>query len=87
MKKYLVVDEHEKTKKAKQSIIKLENFKKYIKTVFFNLLDQNLTKTWPIHYFWRKWSSKNRLFSNKKEAKANALTPYVPKSFPFLLSD
>lgn len=45
MKKYLVVDEHEKTKKAKQSIIKLENFKKYIKTVFFNLLDQNLTKT------------------------------------------
>ena len=84
MKKYLVVDEHEKTKKAKQSIIKLENFKKYIKTVFFLTY---LTKTWPIHYFWRKWSSKNRLFSNKKEAKANALTPYVPKSFPFLLSD
>jgi len=26
-------------------------------------------------------------FSNKKEAKANALTSYIPKSFPFLLSD
>ena len=45
MKKYLVLNEHEKTKKAKQSIIKLENFKKYIKTVFFNLLDQNLTNS------------------------------------------
>lgn len=37
MKKYLVVDEHEK-QKAKQSIIKLENFKKYIKTVFLTYL-------------------------------------------------
>lgn len=33
MKKYLVVDEHEK-QKAKQSMIKLENFEKYIKNVF-----------------------------------------------------
>ena len=36
MKKYLVVDEHEK-QKAKQSMIKLENFEKYIKNIF-NLL-------------------------------------------------
>ena len=34
MKKYLVVDEHEKTKKAKRSMIKLKNFEKYIKNVF-----------------------------------------------------